>query len=768
MSKIGNAAKLTIDSLMKYGPKVTTKKAINKIYKKIGKPAKYDLSDIFPPMSVQPPPMSVQPTAGSRVLWDVLFVNGCDPNAAPHPYRYRVLHQIEQLRSLGINAAEIYYTVCTPFSILDASTIVFYRCPYTEYIGGAIKLAKELNKTVLYDIDDLVIDKAYTDTIPSVQKLNKRERALYDEGVIRMGATLRMCDAATTTTTRLRHELLKYVPEVYINRNCASELMAKLSEDVCKEKQRKEEIAQEKGRKKSDKVIIGYFSGSLTHNADFDMIKPALKRIMDENPQVRLLLMGELDLPKDMAPYREKIIRKPFVDWKQLPQVIGSVDINLAPTEYTVFNEAKSENKWVEAALVKVPTVASRIGAFIDAVQDGETGFLSGDDEWYETLSKVVKDKELREKVALQAYAYCKEHYITTNNVMGLRAFYRKITKKHAAFVLPSCEISGGIMVALYHACFLQDNGWQVDIIAPVAPNLIWQVLDHTFTCISRADSVTINLMHYDLMVATMWTTVDYVMRHPYVKKRAYLVQNYEADFYPCGHPDRQACQATYYIERDIQYLTISKWCECWLKEKYHQNEVLCMKNGIRLEYFKPKKRKMKGEKIRILIEGDCAVDYKNIDESFEITSKLNPNKFEIWYMSYNATPKEKYRYDKFLHAVSYDKVGEVYGECDILLKSSWLESFSYPPLEMMATGGFCVVAPNGGNAEYLKNGENCLLYDLGDIDGAVEAIQRICNSVELREKLYKNGLETAKSRDWDTVRREIVRIYESILTQIN
>ena len=41
-----------------------------------------------------------------------------------------------------------------------------------------------------------------------------------------------------------------------------------------------------------------------------------------------------------------------------------------------------------------------------------------------------------------------------------------------------------------------------------------------------------------------------------------------------------------------------------------------------------------------------------------------------------------------------------IYSECDILLKSSWLESFSYPPLEMMATGGYCIVAPNDGNKE--------------------------------------------------------------------
>ena len=32
----------------------------------------------------------------------------------------------------------------------------------------------------------------------------------------------------------------------------------------------------------------------------------------------------------------------------------------------------------------------------------------------------------------------------------------------------------------------------------------------------------------------------------------------------------------------------------------------------------------------------------------------------------------------------------------------------------MMATGGYAVVVPNGGNKEYLVDGENCLLYPHG------------------------------------------------------
>ena len=52
---------------------------------------------------------------------------------------------------------------------------------------------------------------------------------------------------------------------------------------------------------------------------------------------------------------------------------------------------------------------------------------------------------------------------------------------------------------------------------------------------------------------------------------------------------------------------------------------------------------------------------YKNVDESFRIVDRLDPDKYEIWYMSYNAKPKAHYRVDKFLHQIPYEKVAEVY-----------------------------------------------------------------------------------------------------------
>ena len=103
-----------------------------------------------------------------------------------------------------------------------------------------------------------------------------------------------------------------------------------------------------------------------------------------------------------------------------------------------------------------------------------------------------------------------------------------------------------------------------------------------------------------------------------------------------------------------------------------------------------------------------------------------------------------------------------MYRQCHILLKSSILESFSYPPLEMMATGGYVVVAPNDGNLEYLQDGVNCQLYRQGDYAAAIDAIKRIVSDEDLRKRLYFGGIETAQKRDWGNLASSIVDLYRA------
>ena len=244
-----------------------------------------------------------------KTFKDVLFINGVNYEDLPHPPRYRVKHQIEQLTLNKVECDEIFYTKLNINLVRMYRVFVVYRCSYTQELKEFVDRAHSLNKIVLYDIDDLVIDTKYTDLIKYLDTFSTQDRANYDESVRNYGRALKLCDGAITTTERLAAELKNYVPQVYINRNTASLQMVELSEKAYLEESEKE----------IDKVVrLGYFSGSITHNDDFNMIKESVLKVMEEHSEVELHIVGLLDVPNEFEEVKERIIAHPFTRWQEL------------------------------------------------------------------------------------------------------------------------------------------------------------------------------------------------------------------------------------------------------------------------------------------------------------------------------------------------------------------------------------------------------------------------------------------------------------------
>ena len=322
----------------------------------------------------------------------ILLIDGVE-NIIPQCTRYRVLNKAEQLRKHGF---EVKVTNLSDFQLSmaqNASHIIIYRSPISPELLRLCHLAKDYGKPVFFDIDDLVFDTVYTDQLSYTQGLNPVEKGNYDAGVRNYGYMLENCDGAITSTNQLQEELKKYQSKVLLNRNLASDELISISSQFLKDYSQV-----------SDVVKIGYFSGSISHNENFELIKPAIKQLLKKYSNVQLHIVGILDIPKDMKPFGNQIVTHDYVDWDKLPALISEVDINLAPLVDSIFNRAKSEIKWIEAALVKVPTVASKIGAFSDEVVDGETGLLATDDEWFDKLESLILSLELRQKLAESAY----------------------------------------------------------------------------------------------------------------------------------------------------------------------------------------------------------------------------------------------------------------------------------------------------------------------------------------------------------------------------
>lgn len=333
----------------------------------------------------------------------ILIIDGVE-NIIPQCTRYRVLNKKEYLEQQGHKVKVVNLSDFQLKDLRYASMVIVYRAPYSPLLDEMVQLTSKLKINVYFDIDDLVIDTQYTDQLEYTQQLSTIEKQQYDASVHNYGRMLMLCSGAITSTGKLVDELKNYKYDVYLDRNIASKQLIELSELAVKENSNNDD----------NKVKIGYFSGSITHNENFNLIKDAIRNLLNEYSNLELHIVGHLDLPNEFQSYEKQIVMHDYVEWQDLPKLISVVDINLAPLKKSIFNEAKSEIKWLEAALVKVTTVASNIGAFAEMINHNKTGVLCSDDDWYQTLKELIEDKNYREKIAEQAYEFVLDNCTTT------------------------------------------------------------------------------------------------------------------------------------------------------------------------------------------------------------------------------------------------------------------------------------------------------------------------------------------------------------------
>lgn len=91
------------------------------------------------------------------------------------------------------------------------------------------------------------------------------------------------------------------------------------------------------------------------------------------------------------------------------------------------------------------------------------------------------------------------------------------------------------------------------------------------------------------------------------------------------------------------------------------------------------------------------------------------------------------------------DDVAALYAEADaVLFPVTWPEPFGLVPLEAMACGRPVVATATGGAAEYLRDGENCLVVPVDDPGALAAAVARLAGDEALRAVLVAGGRATA------------------------
>lgn len=306
-------------------------------------------------------------------------------------FRYRVFNMVEALENDAVDApiAASWFTRAE-LPILerligDIDTLVICRTRYTARLDSLVTRARAAGCRILFDVDDLIFDTRYVSLV--LETLDRQPgEAMLDEwfaAMSRIGALLRLCDGAISTNHFLSERIEDFAQlPTWVVPNFLNALQLERSAEI----RRTRHAPATSNRVDS----IGYFSGTPTHNRDFEMVSSALAGVMSRHSEVRLRIVGFLDIGSALAGFRDRIDILPLTDFLTLQTLIGSTGLNIVPLQTNAFSNSKSELKYFEAAIVETPTLATPTYSFRLAIDNGVNGYLVDAYDWEDRLEQAV------------------------------------------------------------------------------------------------------------------------------------------------------------------------------------------------------------------------------------------------------------------------------------------------------------------------------------------------------------------------------------------
>ncbi len=285
------------------------------------------------------------------------------------------------------------------------SVVIFYRTPSYQNVLDLIGEARRLQVPSFWEVDDLIFDEEGYLSNRNLDTLRPEEkRALIADAPIYRKALV-ACDEAIASTEGIANAMKRagarprYVIENALDRETI------IAAREVRRKQRKIRRQEDSRPAEERTVTIVYGSGTRTHDGDFLVVSAALLKLMESRKTVRLRVIGQLKLPLGFDAFQTRVEQLPLADFKTYLNLLGECDIAIAPLERSIFNDCKSNIKYVEASIVGIPSVCSPRTTFREAISENVTGYLAEtEDEWLRTLSALVDDSQLRQRIGRAAF----------------------------------------------------------------------------------------------------------------------------------------------------------------------------------------------------------------------------------------------------------------------------------------------------------------------------------------------------------------------------
>jgi len=176
------------------------------------------------------------------------------------------------------------------------------------------------------------------------------------------------------------------------------------------------------------------FFGALNRDGDFMELVPILNRFAKQyGNKLAFKILARENLFNALETENKTYVGDlkqwdgQFIPYEDYEAAIRSSDIALLPLRDNEFNRAKSDLKFIESAANGAVALASPV-VYSSVIEDGKTGFIYRNGrEFINKLNLLIRNKNLRRKVAEEAYSYVRHERLMSQHYEERLDWYREL-----------------------------------------------------------------------------------------------------------------------------------------------------------------------------------------------------------------------------------------------------------------------------------------------------------------------------------------------------
>lgn len=494
-----------------------------------------------------------------KYYMDVLFVYGKMENN----YYWRVSNQREQLLAANLCSGEVFYEDLTMDLAKKNRVFIFVQCPKEKKVLSFIEKIKKYNKTVLFDFSSLSI----------------RENT-FEEQMNLLEECKQLCDGIIVSNEVLKYKFEQEGYIVYYNPIVASERMLQVASwakydrdklpyvDVKSLKSEDELINYNRAmiehkKHKEDGFRIGCFLGESEQQGL--KIVNSIEEISKEHPKVKIVIFDEgQDIEELVGEKYGDFVNVEKLDSREKKlRILASMDIILYLDRMELSNADNIEQEYINSSLVEIPFILYTPNNINKRLLEWGSTYCNSE----EILLQKIKDYIENEKTDYDnSYVELNKDMLSvyTGNKFG---YYISRCMKQSITFLVDLNQEDMSSEPLIQAVAMHKAGFDVLLLNDGSQSDDIRYNDIELPVLSRPNIYIYG--SFDKVVATVWTTVNFLQSYTNIKQCYYLVQRYETQNFEEGQFNKFNANQTYNPCVSTKFITTSIECMNILQNDY-------------------------------------------------------------------------------------------------------------------------------------------------------------------------------------------------------